>query len=53
MGLAGLAILGLAVIIGLSVWAFHRHQKSDPLKKLPPAVYQPTPTGDTLPLPKK
>lgn len=53
VGFAGLAIIGLALIIGLSVWALHHHQKSDPTKKLPPAVYQPAHDGDTLPLPKK
>jgi len=36
----------------LSVWVWHRHQKADPLKNLPPAVYQPAGGGDTLPLPK-
>ncbi len=52
VGLAGIALIGLVAVIGLSVWAFHHHQKNDPLKKLPPAVYQPAHTGDTLPLPK-
>ena len=53
VGIAGLAILGLAVIIGLSVWAMHHHQKSNPAKNLPPAVYRPAHDGDTLPLPKR
>jgi cytoskeletal protein RodZ len=52
VGFAGLAILGLALIIGLSVWAMHHHKKSDPAKNLPPAVYKPAQNGDTLPLPK-
>ena len=53
MGAAGFAVVALAVIIALSFWAWHRHKKSDPLKDLPPAVYQPANTGDTLPLPKR
>lgn len=52
LGFAGLAVIGLAVIIGLSIWAWRRHHKANPLKNLPPAVYQPASTGDTLPLPK-
>ena len=43
----------LAVVVGLTFWALRHHQKSDPLKNLPPAVYQPANSGDTLPLPKK
>ena len=53
LGFAGLALFGLAVIVTLSVWAWRHHQKSDPLKNLPPAVYSPASSGDTLPLPKK
>jgi len=52
VGFAGVAIVVAALIIGLSVWVWHRHQKADPLKNLPPAVYQPAGGGDTLPLPK-
>ena len=52
VGFAGVAIVVAALIIGLSVWVWHRHQKADPLKNLPPAVYQPAGAGDTLPLPK-
>ena len=50
IGAAGFAIVALAVIVAVSFWAWHRHQKSDPLKNLPPAVYQPAGSGDTLPL---
>ncbi len=52
MGVAGLALVALALIIGLSFWAWRHHQKSDPIKQLPPAVYHPANSGDTLPLPK-
>jgi cytoskeletal protein RodZ len=51
-GFAGIAIVGAALIIGLSVWVWHRNKKANPLKSLPPAVYQPAGAGDTLPLPK-
>ena len=51
MGLAGFAVVALTLIIGVSFWAWRHHQKSDPLKNLPPAVYQPANSGDTLPLP--
>jgi cytoskeletal protein RodZ len=53
MGIAGLAIVGLVVILGVTIWAWKHHQKSDPLKNLPPARYQPANSGDTLPLPKR
>jgi cytoskeletal protein RodZ len=53
LGFAGVAVIVLAVLIGLSVWAWHRHHKRDPLKNLPPAVYQPANSGNTLPLPKR
>ena len=53
VGLFLIAIIGLAAIIGISVWAWQHHQKNDPLKNLPPAVYQPANSGDTLPLPRR
>ena len=52
IGLAGFAVVALAFIIGVSFWAWRQHQKSNPLKNLPPAVYQPANSGDTLPLPR-
>ncbi len=52
IGLAGFAVVALAFIVGVSFWAWRHHQKSNPLKNLPPAVYQPANSGDTLPLPK-
>jgi uncharacterized protein HemX len=52
VGVAGVVIVALALIIGLSVWAWRQHQKSEPWKNLPPAVYQPANSGDLLPLHK-
>jgi len=52
VGLAGLAVVALVFIFGVSFWAWRHHQKSDPLKNLPPAVYEPPNSGDTLPLPR-
>ena len=51
VGAAGYALVMLALIAGVSFWAWKHHQKNDPLKNLPPAVYQPADSGDTLPLP--
>jgi cytoskeletal protein RodZ len=53
MGFAGLIVVGLAVIAVVSFLAWKHHQKNDPLKHLPPAVYQPANSGDTLPLPRR
>jgi len=53
VGVAGVGLVALALIVGLSVLAWKHHQKSDPLKNLPPAVYSPAGAGDTLPLPKR
>jgi cytoskeletal protein RodZ len=53
VGFVVIALVAATLIIGLSVWAWHRHQKSDPLKNLPPAIYQPSGSGNTLPLPGK
>jgi cytoskeletal protein RodZ len=53
MGVAGLIIIVLAVIGVISFLAWKHHQKNDPLKNLPPAVYKPANSGDTLPLPKR
>lgn len=50
MGVAGLVIIALAVIGVISFLAWKHHQKNDPLKNLPPAVYKPANSGDTLPL---
>ena len=53
IGFAGIGVLAVLVVAGMSVLAWRHHQKSDPLKNLPPAVYHPANPGDTLPLPKK
>jgi len=45
-------ILGVIVLAVLIHWAWHLHRSSPP-PNLPPAVYQPPSSGNTLPLPKK
>jgi len=52
MGFAGAVAVVLVVIAGLGFLAWKHHKHSDPLANLPPAVYQPANSGDTLPLPK-
>jgi cytoskeletal protein RodZ len=52
VGVFGFAIILFALIAGLVVFTVKHHQGSDPLKNLPPAVYSPPNSGDTLPLPK-
>ena len=50
----GLVVVALLVIFFLFIlisWAVKRHKAHDPLANLPPAVYQPGNSGDTLPLP--
>lgn len=52
VGFAGIiAMVGIMVVIVFG-WAWMHHKGSDPLKNLPPAVYQPGNSGNTLPLPK-
>jgi cytoskeletal protein RodZ len=51
--MVGGGILALILIVVLVSWAWHRHQNRNPLAGLPPAVYQSSHSGDTLPLPKK
>jgi cytoskeletal protein RodZ len=53
LGVAGVVIIGLGVVAVLALLAWRSHKKSDPLSNLPPAVYQPANSGDTLPLPKR
>jgi hypothetical protein len=50
IGLAGGAVLGIVLIVALAGFAW-RHHKRDPLAGLPPAVYQPASSSETLPLP--
>lgn len=53
MGFAGIGIIVLGIIAVSGFLAWKHHQRNDPLKNLPPAVYQPSGAGDTLPLPKR
>jgi cytoskeletal protein RodZ len=53
IGFAGIAVIAVLAVAGLGTWVWRHHQSHDPLKNLPPAVYQPAGGGDTLPLPKK
>jgi cytoskeletal protein RodZ len=53
MVFAVVAILGIVLIIVVVNAVLKHGKKSDPLANLPPAVYQPANSGDTLPLPKK
>jgi cytoskeleton protein RodZ len=47
------AVVGIVVVIVVVNAVLKHSKKSDPLANLPPAVYQPASSGDTLPLPKK
>ncbi|HEX7653901.1 MAG TPA: helix-turn-helix domain-containing protein [Verrucomicrobiae bacterium] len=53
VGFLGIGIIAAVIVTGFIILAIKHHEKSDPLKNLPPAVYVPANTGDTLPLPKK
>jgi cytoskeletal protein RodZ len=50
---AAAAVLGIVVIVVVVNVVLKHSKKNDPLANLPPAVYQPANSGDTLPLPKK
>lgn len=52
IGFAGVVAIALIAIAGASVWGWRHHRTSDPTKNLPPAVYHPANSGETLPLPK-
>ena len=52
VGFAGLIVLSLVLVVALSVLAWRHAQKSNPLKNLPPAIYRPAGSSDTLPLHK-
>jgi cytoskeleton protein RodZ len=47
------AILAVVLIVWLAGMVLHHSKARDPLSGLPPAVYQPGNSGDTLPLPKR
>ena len=53
MALVGGGVLVVVLVLVLAGRAWRHHGKSAPAPNLPPAVYQPTSSGDTLPLPKK
>jgi cytoskeletal protein RodZ len=53
MVLAAAAVVGIILVIVLINAVLKHNQNRDPLAGLPPAVYQPANSGDTLPLPKK
>jgi cytoskeletal protein RodZ len=50
MVLAAAAVVGIILIIVLVNAVLKHNQSRDPLANLPPAVYQPANSGDTLPL---
>jgi cytoskeletal protein RodZ len=49
---AAVVLVGIVVIILVVHAVLKNTKKSDPLANLPPAVYQSTNSGDTLPLPR-
>jgi cytoskeletal protein RodZ len=53
MGFAGIGVILVVLIVGLSALALKHSQKSSPLRQLPPAVYRSPGGGDTLPLPRR
>ncbi len=53
VALAGGSVLAIVLVVLLAGWAWRHRGKGEPAPKLPPAVYQPASSGDTLPLPKK
>ena len=50
VGLAGGVVVGVLLIVIIFNVARRHPRHNDPLAGLPPAVYQPTNSGDTLPL---
>jgi cytoskeletal protein RodZ len=52
-GFAGMVVVVAVIATGTGLWAWRHHKTRDPLKNLPPAVYHPGNSGDTLPLPRK
>ena len=46
-------IIALVLVVVLGSWAWRHQKQSHAPPNLPPAVYQPASSGDTLPLPKK
>jgi cytoskeletal protein RodZ len=52
LGFTGGVIVVTVLVTCLGLWILRHHRTKDPTKNLPPAVYQPANSGDTLPLPK-
>ena len=46
-------VLVIVLVVLLAGWEWRHHRNSTAPANLPPAVYQPASSGDTLPLPKK
>ena len=53
VGIVGLAAVGIVLVVALAGLAWRHHNHSNPTANLPPAVYQSTNSGETLPLPKR
>jgi cytoskeletal protein RodZ len=53
IALAGGGVLAVVLVVLLAGWAWRHHNRNESAPNLPPAVYQPASSGDTLPLPKK
>src|ERR1019366_7271571 len=47
--LAGCGILSIVLVVVLAGWAWRHHKRNKTAPNLPPAVYQPASSGDTLP----
>jgi len=52
LGFVGVVAVAAICLLALLLLAWRHHKAADPLKNLPPAVYQPANSGETLPLPK-
>ena len=53
VGMAGGGVLAIVLAIILVGWAWRHHERGKSAPNLPPAVYQSSNSGDTLPLPKE
>lgn len=51
VGVVLVALLSVCVVVGLISWGVHHRKAHDPTVNLPPAVYQASNSGETLPLP--
>jgi cytoskeletal protein RodZ len=53
VALIAVGFFAVVVILGIAHWAWRHHGRAESAPNLPPAIYQPATSGDTLPLPKK